>query len=113
MKTIKLNSVQVKGEVALRLFGIDLHEIITNIYYSILDDEAFVNMLNQKANSKDDLYREYMGKVSTLVMDLIDPNDEEHPLTAYNLMTDDDRFYKAWTDELFDLIYENRNNDLS
>jgi phage terminase large subunit len=108
MKQIILDSVQKHNKVALNLYGIDLNEIITNIYYSILDDEAFVNMLNQKANSKDDLYREYMGKVSTLVMDLIDPNDEEHPLTAYNLMTDDDRFYKAWTDEMFDSIYEKR-----
>jgi hypothetical protein len=48
-----------------------------------------------------------MGKVSTLVMNLIDTNDE-NPLTAYNLMTDDDRFYKAWTDEMFDSIYEKR-----
>ena len=107
MKTIKLNSVQVESEVALRLFGIDLNEIITNIYYSILDDEDFCAMLNQESNSRDDLYKEYMGKVSTLIMDLIDPNDE-YPFTAYNLMTDDDRFYKAWTDELFDSIYEKR-----
>ena len=108
MKTIKLNSVQVESEVALRLFGIDLNEIITNIYYSILDDEAFCAMLNQESNSRDDLYKEYIGKVSTLVMDLIDTNDDEHPLTVYNLMTDDDRFYNAWTDELFDSIYEKR-----
>jgi hypothetical protein len=107
MKQIILDSVQKHNKVALNLYGIDLNEIITNIYYSILDDEAFCAMLNQESNSRDDLYKEYMGKVSTLVMNLIDTNDE-NPLTAYNLMTDDDRFYKAWTDELFDYIYERK-----
>ncbi len=107
MKQIKLDSVQKQNKVALNLYGIDLNKIITNIYYSILDDEAFCTMLNQESNSRDDLYKEYIGKVSTMVMDLIDPNDE-NPLTAYNLMTDDDRFYKAWTDELFYSIYEKR-----
>ena len=108
MKQIKLDSVQKQNKVALDLYRIDLNKIITNIYYSILDDDAFVCMLNQESNSRDDLYKEYIGKVSTLVMGLIDTNNDEHPLTAYNLMTDDDRFYKAWTDELFDGIYEKR-----
>jgi hypothetical protein len=107
MKQIKLDSVQKQNKVSLDLYGIDLNKIITNIYYSILDDEAFCAMLNQESNSRDDIYKEYMGKVSTLVMNLIDTNDE-NPLTAYNLMTDDDRFYKAWTDEMFDSIYEKR-----
>ena len=107
MIQIILDSVQKQNKVALDLYGIDLNKIITNIYYSILDDEAFCAMLNQESNSRDDLYKEYIDKVSTMVMDLIDTNDE-NPLTAYNLMTDDDRFYKDWTDELFDSIYEKR-----
>ena len=107
MKQIILNTVQKQNKVALDLYGIDLNKIITNIYHSILDDEDFCAMLNQESNSRDDLYKEYIGKVSTLVLGLIDPNDE-YPLTAYNLMTDDDRFYKAWSDELFDSIYEKR-----
>lgn len=105
MKTLKLNSVQTKNDVTTRLFGIDLHEVITEIYTSLLDDNNFCAMLDQTLNSRDDLYREYIDRVNKLVDGLIDPDNETHPMTLYNLLTSDDRFYKAWTDELFNYIY--------
>ena len=106
MKAIKLNSVQVKNDVTTMLFGIDLHEVITNIYTSLMDSADFISILSQELNSRDDIHKEYIERIDKIVMDLIDPNDEEHPMTLYNILTSDDRFYKDWTDELFNYIYD-------
>ena len=105
MKQIKLDSVQKQNKVALDLYKIDLNEIITNIYHSLCNDTEFTEMLNQILNHRNDLYIEYRARLTNLVMGLIDPENAEHPFTAYNLMTDDEVFYRDWSDELFDIIF--------
>jgi hypothetical protein len=50
---------------------------------------------------------EYISRLNGIVMGMIDP-DDEYPLTVYNLMTSDERFYNEWSNELFEYIIENR-----
>ena len=103
------NSIKKHNEASLSLYGIDLNEILTGFYNTLSNDDEFIRMFDPGlGNSRQDLYKEYEAKINSLLLGLIN-TDDECPMTAYNLITDYetdyDVFLNDWKNELFDMIY--------
>ena len=99
------NSIKKHNEASLSLYGINLNKILTGFYNTLSNDDEFIRMFDPGfGNSRQDLYTEYEAKIDSLLLGLIN-TDNEFPMTAYNLMTDDNVFLNEWKNELFDMIY--------
>lgn len=104
---IRLHTVDtlLKESNIFTIYGINMHEVITDIYNGLMNNSLFVEQMKQPLNDKQTLYAAYKENVEALIQDTIDPDKGDQCMLKYNLMRDDFMFYDKWRKELFELIY--------
>ena len=116
METIHLKTIKdmLESNDIFKLYDVDMDEIVSGIYKSLMGDSEFVSQVRCRLNSISDIYYIYKQKVEALVLNLIDIEAGEQCMLKYNLMRDDFTFYDRWRRELFNVICQDiRKNEAS
>lgn len=116
METIHLKTIKdmLESNDIFKLYDVDMDEIVSGIYKSLMGDSEFVSQVRCRLNSISDIYYIYKQKVEALVLNLIDIETGDQCMLKYNLMRDDFTFYDRWRRELFNVICQDiRKNEAS
>lgn len=116
METIHLKTIKdmLESNDIFKLYDVDMDEIVSGIYKSLMGDSEFVSQVRCRLNSISDIYYIYKQKVEALVLNLIDIEAGDQCMLKYNLMRDDFTFYDRWRRELFNVICQDiRKNEAS
>lgn len=105
MERIKLHTIEDKHNDILSMYGVNICDIISDIYKKLINDKLFVSQMKQSLNSRQSLYDVYNYKIDNLTLQLIDLDKSEYCMLKYNIMCSDTVFYDKWKNELFDFIY--------
>ena len=88
-------------------YHVNVHDLVNKLYNIIDNDEDMNDAFNQPLNTREDLFNLFCDKIEDALLELIDYDlGEDKCLLKYNLMVDDEKFFDAWRNELFDKMYK-------
>ena len=82
-------------------YELNLNQALNEIMEDLMEDDELMSIIGNENNSMMTVFDFFKEKLQEVVEETIDPYDTRNGFVLYNVLTDDNKFYSAWSKEMF------------